>query len=134
MSSSRLHLASGQVLIISLLVLGFLTLGFLLIGSTSLNQTAQTNSVLENKELSAAAATGCMEQVLNRLGGDATYVGNETLTVASTTCRIQPVVNNSGIYTLGTMATSSDQVTRYRTTLTSRAPITISNWTEVSAF
>lgn len=134
MPTQRLHYASGQVLIISLLVLGFLTLGFVLIGSSSIGESAKANVVLEQKVTSAAAATGCVEQALNRLGGNALYGGNETLTVASSTCRVQPIVNQSGIYTLGAMATSSNQVTRYRVTLTSRAPITISSWSEVAGF
>ena len=130
----RSHVASGQAIIISLLILGFLTLSFVLIGASSLGDEMRVNVVLENEALSAAAATGCMEQAMDRLGLDATYVGNETLSVASSTCAVRPMIIGSGNWTLETWAQSNDQYTRYRVILTSRAPVTISSWTEIVGF
>lgn len=134
MRRSRIHLASGQALIISLLVLGFLTLSFVLVSAVSLSNESQANFVLENKELSAAAATGCMEQAMNRLGLDVSYAGNETLTVASSTCTVRPVIVGAGNWTLETWARNGDQYARYRAVLTGRAPVIIGSWAEIAAF
>lgn len=121
-------------MIISLLILGFLTLSFVLIGNTSLNDEAQANLALENKAMSAAAATGCVEQALDRLGLSASYAGSETLTIASSTCSVRPVIVGGGTWTLETWSQYADQYTRYRVVLTSRAPIAIQSWTEIAAF
>ncbi|MCR4256755.1 MAG: hypothetical protein NUW08_03555, partial [Candidatus Uhrbacteria bacterium] len=85
MPSPRLHAASGQTLIVSLMILGFLALGFILIGFASISSELQVATVLENKERSVAAATACMEQAMDRLGRNASYAGSETLIVASST-------------------------------------------------
>lgn len=130
----RVHTASGQVLIVSLLVLGFLTLSFILIGTISLGDNAQVSVVMENKALADAAAAGCMEQAMDRLGLNISYAGNETLTVASSTCAVRPVIVGVGTWTIETWAHVGDQYTRYRTILTSRTPITINTWTEIAAF
>jgi hypothetical protein len=121
-------------MVISMLVLGFLTLSFILIGAASLGNELQVNLVLENKVLSAAAATGCMEQAIDRLGRNAAYAGNETLTVASSTCMVRPVIIGGGIWTLETWAQNLNQYTRYRAVLTSRSPVIIGSWTEVAGF
>ncbi len=128
------HKASGQALLISLLVLGFLTLSFLLVGTLSLSDEEQVNLVLENKALSTAAATSCMEQAMDRLGLSSSYAGSETLSVTSSTCAVRPVIVGSGIWTLETWAQVSNQYTRYQVILSSRSPITIRSWTEVAGF
>ncbi len=128
------HAASGQTLVITMLVLGFLTLTFTLIGFSSVSNESRINLVFEHKASSAAAAVGCMEQAMNRLGMNVTYPGNETLAVASSTCTVRPVMFGNGTWTLETWAQSGDQYTRYRTILTNRTPISISSWTEVADF
>ena len=130
----RVHLESGQVMVISLVVLGFLALSFVLIGAVSLSDEILVNLALENKALSTAAAGGCMEQAMDRLGRNAAYAGNESLSVASSTCMIRPIIAGSGIWTLETWGQNSNQYTRYRVILTSRAPILISSWTEIAGF
>lgn len=134
MNCFRVHEESGQVMVITLLILGFLALSFVLIGAATLGDEILVNLTLENKAYSVAAATGCMEQAMDRLGRNASYAGNETLNVASSTCMIRPVIVGSGTWTLETWAQTSNQYTRYRAILTSRAPITIDSWAEVGGF
>jgi hypothetical protein len=116
------------------MILGFITLGFILIGFASLSSELQVSTVLENKERSASAATACMEQAMDRLGRNASYAGNETLIVASSTCMVRPVTSGSGTWTLESWAQIEDQYTRYRVILTSRAPVAISSWNEIAEF
>lgn len=134
MITHRLHSASGQVMIISMMVLGFLTLNFILIGFTSLRDESFASLAIENKALSESTAAGCMEQAMERLGQNASYAGNETLSVASSTCAVRPIILDTGTWTIETWAQEGDQYTRYRAVLTSRAPIIISSWTEVATF
>ncbi len=128
------HTAPGQTMVISLLVLGFLVVTFVAIGISSLVEDEQATTALYNKTLAASAATGCMEQAMDKLGRDATYAGNETLVVASSTCRIRPVIVGSGIWTIETTSTVSNQYAKYRAILSSQNPIHITSWTEITGF
>lgn len=128
------HTAPGQTLVISLLVLSFLTVSFVVIGISSLIEDSQANTALYNKTLAGAAATGCMERAMDKLGQDSSYAGNESLSVASSTCTIRPVIVGGGNWTLETWSQVQDQYARERAILTSRSPITISSWTEIAGF
>ena len=128
------HVASGQALITSILVLGFLTLGFSLVSMTAISEEFQTNEAFTNKAFANAAARGCMEQAMYRLGANSSYTGNETLSVGTASCTVRPITVSGGTYTLETWAQVGDQYTRYRVLLSNRIPITISSWDEIASF
>ncbi len=120
-------------MLLSLLALGFLALGFAMIGNASLIRASQSAVVYENKALASAAATACMEQAIDRLALSSGYAGNETLTVGTQTCTVRPVIAG-GTWTIETSAQVGNQRTRYRTILSSRAPVVITSWVEVASF
>ncbi len=132
--SLRPHVAGGQAMLLTLVVLGFLTSTLVLTGANSLIQHAEVANIMENKAFASAAAMGCMEHALDQLGLNGSYAGNESLSVASTTCSIQPVVSGASSWTLDTWARSNDQYARYRVILSSRLPLVISSWKEMVSF
>lgn len=128
------HTAPGQTLVISLLVLGFLAVTFVAIGISSIVEDLQADAALYNKVLAGSAATGCMEHAMDSLGRNAAYAGNETLTIASSTCAIQPIESSTSTWTIKTSSQVGDQYARYLAILSSLSPVTISSWTEVAGF
>lgn len=126
--------AEGQAMLISVLVLGFAALGFVLIGLATSSQASQSALAVENKAIASAAATGCAEQAIERLGLNSAYTGNETLTVGTQSCTIQPISSVSGTWIIETSAHIGDQFTRYKIVLSNRAPVMIDSWNEVASF
>ncbi|MEK7116302.1 MAG: hypothetical protein AAB879_02825 [Patescibacteria group bacterium] len=124
----------GQALLISVLVLSTVLLGIGLLSVTMLVTSSQSMITLANKRIAAAAATACMESAINRLGRNGSYVGNETLTVASTTCSIRPIVVSSTPIVIEVWASVANQFARERAILSNRSPIVISSWIEVPQF
>ncbi len=126
--------APGQALLLTVLILGFAALNFVLIGLATATQSGASATAFEQKATASAAATGCVEQAMERLGLSSSYAGNETLTVGTNSCTIRPIIVGSGTWTIETSAQVGNQITRYRTILTSRAPVNISSWTEIAGF
>lgn len=121
-------------MLISVMVLGFLTAGFVILGMATTSQSSQSATVTENKLMASAAATACMEQAIDRLGLNAGYAGNETLTVGAQSCTVRPIITGGGTWTIETSAQTGATYARYRVILTSRAPVIISSWTEIAGF
>jgi hypothetical protein len=130
----RYRTAAGQTALIAMLILGFLTLGFVIIGLSSVISEMRTGSALENKGLASSAANGCLDEAIDKLGRDHEYVGNETLTIASSTCVIRPIISTTSTWTIETSSQVSDQYARYRVILSSLTPVTVSSTKEVISF
>jgi hypothetical protein len=124
----------GNALIISLLILTAVMTSYALLGITTGIIESQNMTALENKKIAESAATACMELAFNRLGRNSVYTGNETIAVAtSTNCVIKTIVVGTGMWTIGTEASSSLQYVRQKAVLSSRAPVVITSWTEATS-
>jgi hypothetical protein len=87
------------------------------------------------KEQSLALAEGCAHTALLKLAGDRTYTGNETVNVGMQTCRILPVTESGGQFTVKTTASVPEGGTMQTVTnlivLASSTNIGILSWEEV---
>jgi hypothetical protein len=127
------HLARGNVMLISLLILLAVLLGFAIVGMVLSVGEEQGGTAALNKAKARQASTACLETAMDKLGRDAAYAGNETVTVASTTCSIL-AVTSSTTWMIRAQATVGTEISRERVILSSRSPITIQSWTEVPSF
>lgn len=124
----------GEAMIISVLILSAVMLSFSLVGMNSVVRHMQTNSSSENKKIAVQAATACLEIALDRLGRNASYTGNENISIDNLTCTIRPITVGVGTWTISSEGRSNNQYARYTVILSNRAPITISSWREVATF
>ena len=123
----------GDVMLISLLILLAILLGFSVAGMILAVGESQGEAVSLSASTSRQAAAACMEAALDKIGRDAAYVGNESLTVGSSTCMIFTVVSST-TWTLRTEATVVNEVSRQEVVLSDLAPVTILSWSEVASF
>jgi len=123
----------GDVMLISLLILLAILLGFSVAGMILAVGESQGEAVSLSASTSRQAAAACMEAALDKIGRDADYEGNESLTVGSSTCMIFSVVSST-TWTLRTEATIVNEVSRQEVILSDLSPVTILSWSEVASF
>ena len=82
------------------------------------------------KEKSRALAEACANTALLKLVGNALYAGNETITVASDTCRIFTIVSSSTGRIVDTQGIFEESYTNFRVTVAS-STVDIVRWEEV---
>ncbi len=123
----------GNVMLISLLILLAVLLGFAVVGMTLSVGEEQGDTAALNKAKARQASTACLETAMDKLGRDATYSGNETITVASTTCSILGVTSST-TWTIKAQASVGNEISREQVVLSSRSPVTVKSWNEVSSF
>jgi len=104
------------------------------VGFASLSSEAQSRTAIEQKNMAASAATGCMEIAMVRLGLNAGYAGNESLTIGTTTCLIRTILVSGNVWTIETWSQVGDSYARYRGVLTSRSPVIVDSWAELAGF
>jgi hypothetical protein len=85
------------------------------------------------KEKSRALAEGCVNEALLKLSSSSSYAGNETINVASDTCKILSVAASSSGRIISTQAQFHNSFTNYRVTIASSA-VSILGWEEVQGF
>lgn len=122
----------GAVLLLSVLILSAILLSFTLIASSALLQERHVVSSLEQKKSAKEAAAGCLEHAFQSLARDASYAGNETLAVASSSCFIMPVTFSNNAWILQATSTAGRQGVRLQATMSSRVPPVVSTWTEIA--
>jgi hypothetical protein len=84
------------------------------------------------KEASKALAESCADEALLKLENDITYAGNETITVASSTCAIRPIAPSTPRI-VQTTATSTNAVTNIQVTV-DPTNLSVLSWEEVPNF
>ena len=131
--ATKLHFARGNVMLISLLILLSILLGFAILGMTMTVGQEQGGTVNLNKVIARQASTACLETAMDKLGRDASYAGNETITVASSTCQILGVTSST-VWIISAQAIVGNERSKEQVVLSSRSPITVKSWKEVSSF
>lgn len=126
------HRKPGYILLMSVLITAVILFQFTILGLQHLARERQIFTAFYNKRLSHTLTRGCMEHAINSLGRLATYTGNETYAINGNTCTIWPIIVGTNTWTVETSATVGQQTTRMVAVLSSRAPVTISSWQEVT--
>lgn len=85
------------------------------------------------KEKSRALAGACANTALLKLADNANYVGNETIAVASDTCRIFAITSSSTGRIIDAQGVFQRSYTNFRITVTSGA-VDIVRWEELKSF
>ncbi|MBI4084988.1 MAG: hypothetical protein HY432_00570 [Candidatus Liptonbacteria bacterium] len=86
------------------------------------------------KEMSLSLAKACVQKALFKLASSSVYAGNETITVASDTCRIVSVIaSGTNEKVISTQAEINDSFTNLKVTVTS-STLSITRWEEVPNF
>lgn len=124
----------GSALLISVLVLTTILGTFAIVGVYSFLNEKSTLRGVQAREQAEALATGCMEEALARLARNQAYAGNETLTIGADSCSIRSVSQNGSVWILEAEAQVREIPAQLRVTLSSRSPVTITNWERVSSF
>ncbi len=126
---------SGMIALVTVLVVGAIVLvvgvGIATRSMIEGNMSADTEQ--SNEALSLA--TSCMETALFTLSNNAAYAGNETVSIGSQSCIIQPVANLGGnLRTVKTSATVNGHTRRLQVDVSNvNPPLHISAWQEISS-
>ncbi len=80
-----------------------------------------------------SAAEACAEVALLNLAEDPTYAGNESITIGSSACTIQPIASGTPTV-VETEASVGERTYRLHVEASSLDPVTISAWERVATF
>ena len=124
----------GYVAITSAFIITALILVIVLGVSLSAVLTRENILSSDLKETSKALAEACAETALLKLAQNSSYAGNETITVAASTCSIVAVVASGTKKIITTTGRAGDVYTNLRVTASSSPVLSISGWEEVVSF
>lgn len=125
--------SAGYVGIISALIISaIIIIVIMTVGQVSfLSRVAISDTHLKGK--SRALAEACVDYALLRLTSNASYAGNETITVASDTCRVVSIVASSTGRVISAQGKFQSAVTDIQAIVAS-ATVSIVGWKEVRSF
>lgn len=123
----------GVAMLVSVIILSTIMLSFAVLASALFIKENQTQIILKNKKMAAYVASGCMEVAMDRLGRNALYGGNETISFSGSLCVIRPILGSSP-WIIETESTVGREHAKYRASLFSKNPIGITSWEEVTSF
>lgn len=127
---------TGIIALMTVLLMGaillLVTIGISLRSRISGNMTIDQQLSAESMRL----ATSCMEYALLQLSTDTDYAGDETLTVGTESCIIEPVETPADqMRTVKTSGTVDGFVQRIKVEITDvRSPMVIGSWEKVGSF
>lgn len=124
----------GFVLFISVLVFATILLVVAVLGSIMILQENRSVMISQNKKMATQISAGCMEQTLQKLAMNASYVGNEILLVGTNQCQVGTIVFINNTWRIRTQAIVQTERTRYEVAVSSLTPITLSGWHEIASF
>ncbi len=119
------YIALTSVLIISIVIMAVTFTAAL---SGALNRFIVLRT--EEKEVSSALASACVDMALLRLAQDDAYDGNETVPIGTETCAIYPFEHISGSVVIKTKASVQNAVTNLRVSANT-ADLSIQSWEEI---
>jgi len=85
------------------------------------------------KEKSRALSEACVDTAFLKLVENSSYIGDETINVASDTCRILPIVSNSSGRIISTQASFQNSFTNLKVTVATSS-FSVVSWEEVQNF
>lgn len=124
---------NGAAMVISVLILSVVMLSMALTASTSFMRELQIIEASKNKKIALGNANACLELAINRLGRNIAYQGNETINSGALLCDILPI-NPGPPWTIRAEASHGNQNAKMQAVLSSRSPVAIDLWEEVSGF
>lgn len=128
MNGTRGYIALMSALMISgIIVIIILTLGQI----SFLNRINISDTHFKNK--SRALAEACVNTALLDLAATSSYAGNETITVASDTCKIFPITASGTLRIISAQGAFENSFTNYKVAIPSSS-VSIVSWEEVQSF
>ncbi|MBP9821741.1 MAG: hypothetical protein KBC98_02575 [Candidatus Pacebacteria bacterium] len=124
----------GIIALITVLITGAIVLiiGLGMAERSMLELNTSLDEELSHQALTAA--TSCMERALLSLAGNASYAGNETLSVGTNTCSIATITTSGITRTVKTSSTVQGYTRRLQVTVSNvNPPLQVSSWQEVSS-
>lgn len=125
--------ANGYIAIVSAVIITIVILTIVVSFSSSNFLGRFDSGFFEVKDSTRAIAEGCIEKALLELSNDEAYTGNESVSVASSTCTIRPILSGAGTKTIQTSATISDKTTNLELVV-DEATFEAISFEEVSSF
>lgn len=127
---------SGIIALMTVLIIGAILL--VITSGIALRSRISGNMTLD-QQLSTTAlslATSCVEYALIKLSDNENYTGNESVTIGSQPCIIQPIETPEGAArTLKTSGAVNGFTRRLQVEIGNvNPPITITSWSEVDSF
>lgn len=123
---------NGYIAVVSAMVI--MTVLLLLATTTSMASFYSRFNALdrENKKVGTALAESCVDSALLKLAMNSSYLGNETVSVGSNSCKICPVSAAGQIRNFSTKATYNQTVTNFAVKSTLNAnSLSINSWQEI---
>lgn len=120
----------GYIAIVASVVITTLVAVVALVFSSSNFLGRYDTLALEEKEESRALAEGCVAYARLRLATNLSYVGNEDIGIASSTCRIVSVTPQGGSFRVATFATVRGKGTNLIVTIAGD-DLSVISWEEV---
>lgn len=111
MSLNKTQTNEGYVAIISAVILTVVILTVAVSFSSSNFLARFDGGSFESKEDARAAAEGCLEYALLKLSANDAYAGNESVTIASSSCTLRPIITASGQKRIEAYAASNNKTT-----------------------
>lgn len=121
----------GAAMVISVLILSVVMLSLAIMSSTSFIREIQIIETIKSKKIASSAATACLELALDRLGRNANYQGNEDIDLGQSSCAIM-FIGAGPPWVIESEAIHHQQYAKFRIILSSRTPVVIESWEEVS--
>lgn len=124
----------GFTLLVSTVIVGTVLLLVALSSSRLLIQQLANTVSQEDFVAAKYLAEGCAEAALMDINQNASYAGNETLTIGAGSCTIEPVSRSGSTYTIETQATVHASVYRLVVQANGTNPPVVTSWRRVTAF
>ena len=124
---------SGYIAIVSVVILSLLVITALLITSVSSFKSRLNSLDTESKERGIAIAESCGKIAILKIARNSNYLGNETISVGSSTCTILPIENFGVQKIVRSKAVLNRTVTNLKMVVDA-ATLSIVSWDEVPNF
>lgn len=109
----------GYIAVVSSLILTALVLAIILTSASNVFFGLTNVLISKSKKTTKYLAESCLETALLSLANDKSYTGNETITIASSSCKIVSIVNQGATKIIKSSASSSYSSTNLILTVSS---------------
>jgi hypothetical protein len=129
-----IHKNQGMIALTTVLIVGAIVLAVSIGITTRTVIETQISGSEEQTHKALVAATSCMESALAKLSDNASYTGNESISVGSNTCTISTITSSGNTRTVKTSSTVGGHTRRLSVTVSNvNPPLQVSSWQEVDS-
>lgn len=122
----------GFATIVAVIILSLVAVLIIVTGLALNTESAKASVEWRDARQAESMANSCMEVAINKLKGNLSYVGSETLAIDDYSCDIGTVTESGGIYTINSTGYAGDSVYKIQVTLSEVIPNTqIDSWERI---